>query len=231
MKLIKKGIAIALLPAVLSTPTIAQNAAELTPVSTQTKAQPVTFTLESKTMLMNKLANIKHFSADFDQQILDENGSELQKGSGTLTVSKPNLVHWETKTPDESLIVSDGTDLWFYDPFVEQVSVYPLKNAIANTPILLITNNDPTLWQAYDVARVNEFTFSIHAKDENARVKTLELSFSKQDNNSSLTGFTILDATGQLSVISLTHLVPDQQPSSALFEFIVPEGVYVDDQR
>lgn len=231
MNLIKKSIAIALLPAVLSTPSSAENSTELTTITTQVKTQNETFTSEGKAVLMEKLADIKHFSADFNQQIFDENGNELQQGSGTLTVSKPNLVHWETKTPDESLIVSDGTDLWFYDPFVEQVSVYPLKNAIANTPILLITNNDPVLWQQYDVARINELTFSIHAKDENARVKTLELTFSKQDNRSSLAGFTILDATGQLSVISLTHLAPQQQPNSAMFQFIVPEGVYVDDQR
>ena len=62
--------------------------------------------------------------APYNQKIFDEAGMELQQGSGRLSVSKPNLVNWQTTLPDESLIVSDGSNLWFYDPSVEQVSVY-----------------------------------------------------------------------------------------------------------
>ena len=71
------------------------------------------------------------------------------------------------------------------------------------------------------------------SKDENitdsVRVKSLELSFVQNIDNVELAAFNILDATGQLSVISLTH--ENKTPDPSLFTFAVPEGVYLDDQR
>ncbi|MBA6225250.1 outer membrane lipoprotein chaperone LolA [Colwellia sp. MB02u-18] len=184
---------------------------------------------DSKRELMAILAKIEFFSAEFNQQIFDEAGNKLQQGSGLLAVSKPNLVNWQTIMPDESLIVSDGKNLWFYDPFVEQVSVYTLESAIANTPILLITSNDEQLWQDYSVKQLTDNRYLISANNENARVKSLELSFVQKLNHLELAAFNILDATGQLSVITLTH--QDKAPKANLFTFSVPEGVYLDDQR
>ena len=226
MHLIKSGIAVAILfNAVLSTSSLATK----NPVESVTTSAIATGEQQSKVDLMAKLAKINFFSAEFSQKIFDENGTELQQGSGQLSVSKPNLVNWETKLPDESIIVSDGSNLWFYDPFVEQVSVYTLENAIANTPILLITNNDPKLWQDYNVSQLADNRYLIPAKNENSRVKSLELAFETGNNSEKLIAFNILDATGQLSVISLS--AHNNKPNSALFSFSVPEGVYLDDQR
>ncbi len=185
----------------------------------------------AKSKLMAKLATIKHFSANFNQQVLDADGNELQNASGTLAVSKPNLVNWNTAQPDESLIISDGSTLWFFDPFVEQVSAYLLENAIKNTPILLLTSNDPNLWQHYSVSSISANNYLIHAKDNNSQVKTLELHFKDNVVGNKLDGFTILDATGQLSIFKLSELDQENSPEKNLFQFAIPEGVQLDDQR
>ena len=182
-----------------------------------------------KSSLMSKLATLEFFSANFKQQILDVNGNELQNAIGTLAVKKPNLVHWKTAEPDESLIISDGSTLWFYDPFVEQVSAYLLEKALMNTPILLLTSSDPELWQHYSVSSMNENNYLIHANDNNAQVKTLELRFKESSNE--LDSFTILDATGQLSIFKLSQFDIVNAPEQTLFTYEIPEGVELDDQR
>jgi len=182
-----------------------------------------------KSSLMNKLAALEHFSAKFNQQVLDADGNELQNASGTLAVKKTNLVHWNTAEPDESLLVSDGSTLWFFDPFVEQVSAFLLEKALMNTPILLLTSNDPALWQHYSVSSMDDNNYLIHANDNNAQVKTLELNF--KDNTSELNSFTILDATGQLSYFKLSQFDEKNTPANSLFTFNIPEGVQLDDQR
>jgi len=184
---------------------------------------------DAKTTLMEKLATIKYFTADFSQQILDADGNELKNASGTLSVRKPNLVHWSTAEPDESLIVSDGETLWYLDPFVEQVSAFLLDKALINTPILLLTSSDPALWQHYSVSSMNKNSYLIHANDTNSQVKTLELRF--KENINELDSFSILDATGQLSIFKLSKLEQKVAPDSALFDFIIPEGIELDDQR
>ncbi len=246
MNLIKSSVVVAtLFNAVLSSSSFADNNIETisavkstlaeNAINISQKVKEQSVENNSKADLMAKLAKIDFFSAKFSQKIFDESGTELQEGSGQLSVSKPNLVNWETKLPDESLIVSDGSNLWFYDPFVEQVSVYTLESAIANTPILLITNNDAKLWQDYNVSQLDDNRYLIEAIKENSRVKSLELAFERSDsaekNNISekLIAFNILDATGQLSIISLSE--HDNEANTDLFSFTVPEGVYLDDQR
>ena len=227
MKLIKSAAVMAtLFTTVLSTSSLAATNDKTEIVKPNVVRQEIE---HNKAALMAKLAKIEFFSAEFSQKIFDEAGNELQQGSGVLSVSKPNLVNWQTMMPDESLIVSDGSNLWFYDPFVEQVSVYSLANAIANTPILLITSNDANLWQDYNVSQLTDNRYLISAKNDNARVKSLELTFAENVNNVELSAFNILDATGQLSVITLSH--HDEKPDTSLFTFTVPEGVYLDDQR
>ena len=63
------------------------------------------------------LGQVKQFSAHFQQQVFDVEGQPLQQASGELLVSRPDRFRWETKSPDESLILSDGKSVWFYDPF------------------------------------------------------------------------------------------------------------------
>lgn len=182
-----------------------------------------------KNALMAKLKLIKHFSGSFEQQVFDVDGNQLQTGAGILSISKPNKVRWETKTPDESLIVSDGKTLWVFDPFIEQASAYDLQNSIANTPILLLTSQSPELWQNYNVNQVDDNTFVITSKDNNSQVKTLELSFAPQSDK--LIGFIILDATGQLSKVSLQNVNYSIKPDEQAFKFTLPDGVHLDDQR
>jgi len=191
--------------------------------------------IEAKSTLMAKLANLDHFSANFNQEVLSESGELLEQSSGKLAISKPNLANWHTIKPDELAIVSDGQDVWFYDPWIEQVSVYSLSAAIAKTPILLLTNKDETLWQQYRVTKgsvtKNIESFVISAKDINSQIKSLTLIFDTSKENGHLKQFSFLDATGQLSHIKLNNFDDQNSPETSLFKFVVPEGVQVDDQR
>jgi len=190
--------------------------------------QTVNTSNEFKTELMNKLKGIKQFSALFEQTIVDNQGNVLQEGGGDLSVMRPNLVRWNTVEPDESLIVSDGQSIYLYDPFIEQVTAYKLDGAIANTPILLITTDSEALWEQYSVQRLSTNKYLISANDQESRIKSLEISFNTQNQ---LSGFTFLDVTGQLSKILLRETDFSSPLAPSIFNFAIPEGVLLDDQR
>lgn len=213
---------------------------------TQSKTQqPEQASPNAKNVLMAKLANLDYFSANFSQEVLSDSGEMLEQSSGKLAISKPNLANWHTVEPDELAIVSDGQDVWFYNPWIEQVSVYSLSAAIAKTPILLLTSKDEALWQQYTVTRKNvtkentiqkdntqsEESFVISAKDVNSQIKSLTLVFDAKEKGGQLKQFSFLDATGQLSHIMLSDFDAKHAPTPDLFNFILPEGVQVDDQR
>lgn len=207
----------------------------------------------SKKLLRSKLADLNFFSANFTQEVVSEAGEMLEQSSGNLAISKPNLANWHTLEPDELAIVSDGSDVWFYNPWIEQVSVYSLSAAIAKTPILLLTSKDESLWQQYTVTQeqlsqktivqdsviLNQLNqqgdrFVISAKDPNSQIKSLTLEFTVKDENtqsSELSQFSFLDATGQVSHIKLSNFDAQKAPESSLFNFLVPADVQIDDQR
>ncbi len=207
-------------------------------------------TSTAKEKLMVKLAKIAFFSANFTQKIINNQGELLQQGSGILAISKPNLINWQTHTPDETLIVSDGNTLWFFDPFIEQASAYSLAKSIHNTPILLLTSDEATLWQQYDVVQEGQGTkqgdteleqrFVVTPKDVNSQIMQLTLTFSRTDNTSTdvldnddmqLSQFSFQDTTGQKSQISLNNFNNTVKPAASLFTFTLPQGVRLEDKR
>lgn len=186
-----------------------------------------TQSVSAKEQLMARLATLSSLSSDFEQRVYDEEGTLLQEGAGSLLIQKPNKVRWHTQSPEESLIISDGETLWFYDPFIEQVSAHNLQDAIANTPIMMLTNDDASTWSDYTVSQSAQTSFTVTSKDPNSQVKSLAIDF----NEAGMSAFTIADSTGQKSVISLKNIDSNAMPNSELFTFKTPEGVYLDDQR
>ena len=181
--------------------------------------------ISAKQALQAKLATIDGFSADFIQRVIDSEGQVIANGEGQLTVEKPNKVNWHTTSPDETLIIANGETLWFYDPFIEQVSVYDFEQALANTPILLLSSNNETLWDGYRVIQV-ESSFVIESLDEQSHVKSLQLKF----DNERLDQLLIFDATGQVSEITLA-MRGSSASKATIYDFSIPEGTHIDDQR
>lgn len=68
-----------------------------------------------KDTLSERLAMSEGFSATFNQQVLSPEGKVILTGNGKVDIARPSLFRWETETPDENLLVSDGTTLWHFD--------------------------------------------------------------------------------------------------------------------
>ncbi len=202
-------------------------------------------TISAKEKLMRKLSKLAFFTANFSQNIRSDSGELLSQGTGNLAISKPNLVNWQTLTPEETQIVSDGNTLWFYDPFIEQASAYSLAKSIHNTPILLLTTDEASLWQQYNVQEEISDNDVINAEptqrfviqpiDTNSQIKQLTLTFTVADvagqSDTELSQFSFQDATGQVSEITLNNFNSKTKPQASQFTFSLPEGVRLEDQR
>ncbi|GIU30499.1 outer-membrane lipoprotein carrier protein [Shewanella colwelliana] len=176
--------------------------------------------------LKQKLEELNSLHAEFSQTVTDINGKVIQQGSGTFALSVPNQFYWHLTSPDESLIVADGNDVWIYNPFAEEVSVLDLNQAIDASPIALLVHRDEKTWQQYSVTLENR-CYQIVPKDIDAGVTKVAVCF---DDNS-LSMMTLEDQQGNISEFNLTEQGPVSDSQSSLFKFVVPEGVDIDDQR
>lgn len=203
--------------------------------ATSTVEQPIDVVISEKAsarkILQQYLSTFSTFTADFAQQVFDSENQILQESLGSLKVQKPNLVNWHTVSPDESILISDGKALWHFDPFIEQVSVYSVNDSVANTPVLLLSNNDESLWQQYTITQNSALEFTITSNDPEARVKSLALTFDNVAEQLVMKKFSLYDSTGQKSNFSLLNFEANQEIAAKQFTFVVPDGVEVDDQR
>lgn len=182
---------------------------------------------DARAELQQKLASFDQFSAEFSQQVFDEQGQAMQTAKGTMQLARPDQFRWHTVSPDESVIVSNGKSVWMYDPFVEQVSIAPLEEAIQNTPFLLIAGRDGQRWQDYEVSRKGE-DYLVTSKDPSELISQFSLAF---DSKNRIERFSVLESGGQRSDFTLHKVNTRPKVNKTTFTFTVPKGVMVDDQR
>ncbi|CAL1329195.1 outer membrane lipoprotein chaperone LolA [Candidatus Providencia siddallii] len=176
-------------------------------------------------ILQKRLNIINNFSASFSQDIINKEGKIIQKSSGYLWLKRPNLFRLKTTFPDVSDIVSDGINLWFYNPLVEQVTITKLSDAIYNTPFLLIINNSFKIWKNYFVTKNNN-TFYLKLKQKNENSKKFSITIL---NNGKIKNFSIIEEDGQVNVYKIKKQ-KNHKININKFKFIIPKGVTIDNQ-
>jgi len=176
--------------------------------------------------LQTRLAKVNSFHAGFSQTVTSAEGTNVQQGEGDLWLKRPNLFNWHMTQPDESVLVSDGKTLWFYNPFVEQVTASWLKNATGNTPFMLITRNDPADWKTYNVKQSGD-NFELTPKASSGNLKQFTISVT---NSGTIKNFAAVEQDGQRTLYTLKGQ-QDSNVDANKFVFTPPKGVTLDDQR
>ena len=176
--------------------------------------------------LKSRLDKVSSFHASFTQKVTDGSGAAVQEGQGDLWVKRPNLFNWHMTQPDESILVSDGKTLWFYNPFVEQATATWLKDATGNTPFMLIARNQSSDWQQYNIKQ-NGDDFVLTPKASNGNLKQFTINVGR---DGTIHQFSAVEQDDQRS----SYQLKSQQNGAvdaAKFTFTPPQGVTVDDQR
>ena len=179
-----------------------------------------------KDELNKRLSMNDGFSADFSQQVISPEGETVMEGEGTVEIARPSLFRWSTTFPDENLLVSDGKTLWYYSPFIEQVSIYWQEQATEQTPFILLTRNRASDWDNYQISQKgDQFTLIPTAVDSTQGQFQINI-----DAKGVVKGFNVVEQDGQKGLFTFNN-VKLGKPKADRFTFTIPDGVEVDDQR
>lgn len=178
-------------------------------------------------LLRARLSGLKSFTASFSQTVKDEQGTAVHEAQGTITMTRPNKLRWETTMPDETSLIADGESVWHVDFFVEQVTVMSQQQAIENNPMVLLTSNSEAIWQQYSITQVDDNAFNVSPMSGNGQIRTLTVQF----DEAGLAGLVMLDSQQQQSVIQFTDRKFNAVISPEQFTVAVPDGFMLDDQR
>ncbi len=172
------------------------------------------------------LDQVHSLRADFRQSVFDEDGRQLDDTSGKVYIARPGRFRWDYTEPYPQEIVGDGEKVWIYDSELEQVTVRPLGDALGDTPVMLLSSDEPV-----------EHSFEVRAVEGPDGYAWVELT--PLGDQVSFTGIRLgfdgetlrimelRDAFGQLTRLRFESVERNPELEPALFRFTPPQGADV----
>ncbi|OAZ99191.1 outer membrane lipoprotein chaperone LolA [Halomonas sp. G11] len=197
-----------------------------------TLTAPLAMANEAAERLTERLDPLESYQASFEQQILDGSGERLQDARGEMWLSRPGLLRWEVEAPYTQTVVSDGDDVYLYDPDLEQVTVQALDERVTHTPALLLSGQVSELTESYDVEYEQDSgddVFTLVPTSVDTLFEQLQMVF----DGDMLTELWMTDSTGQRTSITFSNAERNGDIDDERFEFDIPDGIDVirEDQR
>lgn len=172
------------------------------------------------------LSNATTMTADFSQMTLSANGANLQETTGNLALKRPGMFRWHTDAPAEQELVSDGRQIWLYDPDLEQVTIQEMDQRLTHTPALLLSGDVSKLQENFTITWEDSgsvIDFMLTPKVNDTLFDNLRLSF----RDGVINDMQMSDAVGQRTNILFQDVQLNQSLDEKQFTFEVPEGVDV----
>lgn len=162
--------------------------------------------------------------SNFEQSLIDADGEIVDRTSGTLEIERPTRFRWSYSEPYEQWLVADGLNIWSYDLDLEQVTVKPQAEALANTPALLLGGSENALEQFdYGGTTIEKVTtwVRLEPKDKSSGFNRVELGFIDEQ----LRRMVFFDNLEQTTFVALDNVKINEPIDAGRFEFQVPEDV------
>ena len=178
--------------------------------------------------LQKFFSQMQSLKADFSQQVFGPRRELQQTSAGQVIVQRPGRFRWDYQQPYKQHIVADGNKVWLYDVDLEQVTVKPQDQAMANTPATLLSDATQ-LEKQFDVMAVmreGRNWFELIPKRSDSGFEALFIALDK----GVLREMELQDSFGQLTVLRFENVVLNKHYSDDSFKLQIPDGVDVIDE-
>lgn len=191
--------------------------------------------------IQRQYATMQSFQADFTQKLQTAASREVEERSGRLFYQYPGLIRWETREPENELLIIGPETVWNYFPDEEIVYRYATQDVLGSAAVLRILSGQARL-DADFMTENNILEPGPKARQDGAagpeqRVITLR----PKNPEPSLTEATIwidarslwlrqvraVDFYGNVNQVSLHDFQLNPELDQELFAFTPPEGVRI----
>lgn len=156
-----------------------------------------------------------------------------RQSSGTLEFLRPGRFRFVYRKPYEQTLVADGQQLWLHDVDLNQVTVRPQAQALAKTPLALVTT-------ATDLAQLEkDFTLQADGQREglawvratpkaaDAPLKSIAIGLRSGERGPELATLDLQDNLGARTVLQFSQFDVQAALRPEAFAFVPPQGVDV----
>lgn len=142
--------------------------------------------------------------------------------AGNYFLLRPGKIRFEYDAPYSLLIVSDGTKVKKWDPRLQTFDEFPLSE----TPLSLFLSKQIRFDQGVIITAVTSDAkgFNLTARDRRKQVEgSIVLRFEQAGNAVSLKAWTITDAQGRATTVTLSSMNSKALPNNGLFVLKNPQ--------
>jgi len=169
---------------------------------------------------------LETLQVDFTQVVKSQDGSIQDKTYGNAWLKNPDKLRWVYAGDFPEIIVADGADIWIYDEALEQVTIKPQSNSVADTPLLILTDVSQ-LDQQFMVAELGDFEdmhlLELKSRDAESQFERILMGV----DASGIRMMIMEDAFGQRTEIHFTNIVRNVEFEPGVFRFEPPQGTDV----
>ena len=172
------------------------------------------------------LKQMDNLSTEFKQTLLDEDKNVVQQSSGTLALQRPGKFAWHYTEPFEQRIIADGSELWIYDVELDQVTVKPMDEGLANAPIMILMKQTD-ISEQFEISEVGQrkFLYWVELQPHAGDLEYTHIYIGIDDD--SVRAMELQDQFGQSTQIVFENLRVGVVHDPATFRFVPPPGVDV----
>jgi len=166
-------------------------------------------------------AGLETLQADFEQQVVDEEGRLQQSSQGHMWIMRPGRFRWDYEEPYRQQLVADGTRLWSYDEDLEQVTVQAAGEVLTATPAMLLSGEQP-LEQVFNLENDGD-SVRLLPKTDDSNITALNLYL----EDGALRQIRAQDSFGNTTTFRFSKLQRNPPLPADLFVFVPPAGADV----
>lgn len=148
--------------------------------------------------------------------------------TGRVVLAKPGRMRWSYETPEPSLVLSDGTTLWIYDPAAREAQKLAVgENFMSGAAFQFLLGSGritDTFAVRADGCAAPRARLTLVPKSE-ATYQHLELEIETISGEAHSTA--VLDLFGNRTEVAFSELRYDRGPDPSVFRFVPPPGVRV----
>ncbi|AEB28130.1 outer membrane lipoprotein chaperone LolA [Francisella hispaniensis] len=177
--------------------------------------------------LIEKIKNIHSMTANFNQKLIDGQTSNNLNSKGNMSLKKPQYFKWITTSPNNQVIVSNGTNLWIYDGDLDQLIIKKVSNDIAQFPyLILLSRNTNNINKLFTVTEQNNNSYILKPKNDQM-IDSIKIKFTSTNQ---LEYLEISTSLNQFTKIEFSDVKTDVNISDTSFNFRAPENTDIIDE-
>jgi len=182
--------------------------------------------------IQNRYEKTNDFEASFIQEYIGKGMRQANRGEGKVYFKKKGMMRWDYTVPNQKF-VSDGHNLWYYQPEEKQVLVSDVSSVLKERTPLAFLAGEGNLSRDFSFLNLHE---SVSQKEDNYVIELAPkepiATFSKLVLTVDKKTYTVLqadvfDGLGNVTRTRFVDIKTNVGVPTASFQFAIPPGTEV----